>query len=229
MIEKNPFETIRQYYYTDDGDINWWIDEDELQSFRDEWSEEIASGSVRLEDERIIRGHEYNKWLNGNVWGDHEGYITLEKCPACGHLLIRPNENDSDTAGQVDAKSARYCSNYLEEDNECDYVNEEMKRLNEARERFWERSYETESKSAKLREPDLTLEQFMEKYNVRALTDKICLRCKQEVKASDYFIMSGYAVVEYMDGHAEDCENNGPAVLVPVSEKEKRSWNAILG
>jgi hypothetical protein len=228
MEKVNPFIRIKQYKYTDHeldengeiklfGNFMWWIDEDDLEDFKEVHADGFESGEIKLIEERVIKGVDYNNWLIGNVYGDYEGKYVDETCPKCGHLLVLPDLIDHDRDPRPSGDE-RFCSN-----NECDHTNAEYDNYLAEDEKFWE---ELASKpEVKIKEPGQTLEEFNEKYGMEAPVEMECIKCKRIVPAKEWYRNKGYAVVSYKH---ENCSNQGPSMAVPLG-KEAEKWANLLG
>lgn len=221
---RNAFERVKQYYVDDGGDIHWWIDEDELEDFKNNWLDGVNWEEVhKPEDVRELSGHEWNKWMVGQPFGDYEGTFIDEDCPECGHFLVLATCNHEELA--EDQSKLKHCSEF----NDCSYETPEMKEYCKKVEEYWTRPKE-KKESPKFREPGQTLEQFCEKYKIE-LSRKVntfCVCCKMKVEPSDYYVITGYAMVVFGKGHAEKCENKHcPVTAVPIG-KERDKWSKIL-
>lgn len=110
MKKVNPFVFIKQHFYeSEDGEHLYWVDEEDLETFKENFSDYLEEGIIKKTDERNIKGVEYNKWIVGLVFGDCEGEIVDEECPICQHLLVSDYVKEN----------ARYCSSF-----DCEYQNE---------------------------------------------------------------------------------------------------------
>lgn len=209
MKKVNPFVYINQYFYTNDNDVHWWIDEDELETFKSDWEEEIKSGEMYSTETRKIKGNDYNKWLIENCpFGDYEGDFVDEECPKCDHILVRPTD---------EIYKDRFCSNF-----ECDYENEHFSNR---------KTKEMEERESNKSKPDIKVienleyKEFCEKYGIRSSSyTKECVICKKIVGVKSWYLIKGYAVVSY---EHDDCKNAGPCVAVPIG-KTKETWNNLL-
>ena len=210
MKKKTSFEKVKQYFFSDKGDLNWWVDEEDLEDHKEVWEDNPEM--LEVKKERTISGHEYNKWLIGNVYGDYEGNFTDEEC-SCGHLLIFPD--DGDCKGKE-----RFCSSH-----DCEFVNKEMKEYQDAEEVKWKRISDA-PELPRFREEGQTIEEFMKKYGFTTFKpeDKTCVVCKKQVEVSDFYRTAEYAAVLF---EHEGCTNKGPAIFIPQGKKAE-DWAKIL-
>lgn len=235
MKKKNPFERFKQYYYSDNdfdekgevtsrGDINWWIDEDDLEDFKEQWEEQLTSGDIKLIEEREINGKEYNEWIIGNYFGDFEGKYMDEECPECQCLLVDPECREHDDSNHEFKRvqptgKERFCSNH-----ECEYVSEEFDAYLKSDEEFWT-WLGKQPELPKFREDGQTFEEFCEKYGFEAKPTMECITCKNIVPYSDFYRNKMGAHISYSH---DECTNKGPSIYRPLG-KEAEKWASLLG
>lgn len=237
MKKKNPFERFKQYYYTDSefdangeitshGDINWWIDEEDLEDFKEMWEEQIAAGEVVRLEEREINGKQYNEWINGNIFGDYEGTFVDEECPECQHLLINPDniqhtlDEDKEFVRVQPSDKDRFCSN-----SECSYESPEQIAYRKSDNDYWNWLHE-QPELPKFREPGQTLEEFCQQYEFSDIKNPTtCTVCKRQVPVSDFYRNKLGAFISY---EHDDCSNGGPTIIRPLG-KEAEKWGKLLG
>jgi DNA-directed RNA polymerase subunit M/transcription elongation factor TFIIS len=222
VMRKNDFVWVKQFLIFDtEGEMNCWVDEEDLEDFKETFSDCFEDGSMKTTEERSLRGKDWNKFLIENTtYGDHEGDFINEDCPMCGHFLIRPhvfyNEKD---------ELFRHCS-------DCDYQNDLLLEAIKKREEEYE-GLRNKPPSPKFREPDLTVEEFAEKYKLRFndkkdTTFEKCVMCKKPFILDEYFVQGGYAMITFKHEKDEGCANKGGTMATPISKKEKDFWRTII-
>jgi len=228
-LKTNLFECITQHYVEDGYDMHWWIDDEDLEDFKETWSdafeEENEEYKAKITDTRELSGKEWNEWWIGGTYGDCEGIITNEPCPKCEHILVDPEELEEPTA--------RFCSNH-----ECDYINEAYEAYSKKLKKTFSRD-SNEPPEIKIRLEGEDVFQFCKRVGLQmdARNDKFyikdntywspCIVCKKDIPVSDFYIgqRSGFAVVHFSH---EDCSNGGPSVGVPFKQKTKDEWDNLL-
>jgi len=196
---ENLFERIVQYYVSDkDDNINWWVNEEDMANFRISHKDFFDEDPDFVKETRTISGKEFNDWLIGNTFGDHEGSFIDKDCPECGHLLV---VRDEDLPDEV------FCS-------DCDYCSEEMIKADN------DFDIELKQPEVKLRIPGDTLEEFKNRYGFsEGIEETVCIICKKVVPVSDFYRGRDMAVIDYKH---EGCTNGGPSVCRPLGELEKK-------
>lgn len=229
MRRKNPFKRTTQYYVDDGENISWWVDEDELEEFKQQWCSDNGEDGPKWEDifkgkTRELSGKEWNDWMIGSPWGDYEGTIIDKDCPLCGCFLVNPDEGGYHS-DSYDG-SEEHCSNY-----DCDYKNQKM--VDALAIIATKRKEDAETPPLpEFREPGQTVEEFAEKYGICLETKEknppVCTQCKNITSVSDFYRTKDCAIIIYGKGHAEDCKNKDcPALLVPLG-KQREFWRKIF-
>lgn len=223
---RNPFVRVKQFYVEDENfDMNWWIDEEDLESFKKNWCCEKGEDGPKWEDchkgdTRELSGKAWNEWMIGSHWGDFEGIFMDEDCPECGCFLIQPAGLDEELA----TGKERHCSSH-----DCVYTNTAFDTYSRIDQDKWD-EIRNAPEPPKFRIEGETVEKFAERHGIdlERMADKDCVKCKQTTAPNDWYQTKSYAAIIYGEGHAEDCDNKGcPATLRPLGE-ELDKWLKIL-
>jgi hypothetical protein len=206
----NLFEQIKQFHVQDGPDLNWFIDECDMENFKEMCPDLFEDGQNPVVGERVLNGKEWNEWAIGSVWGDFEGHVVDEDCPKCGHLLVAPNEAVDEFKG----RKPRYCS-------ECEFVNEDLLEIEKEEEKERE-ALRNEPPKPKFRVAGQTLQEFCAHYEIDFEKKQFseCYRCKAAMVASDFYRVSHYAVISYSHKEESSCVNQ-PFMFKPLGEKQK--------
>lgn len=199
----------------DDNDIDWWIDDEDLEDYSDHFEEYPEA----LIETREISGLEWNNKVVGSIYDDHQGFYLDEDCPECGHFLVHPN-SIGDLYREEVPLTMKHCSNL-----ECKYATFD----------FIEASLKADQPKVvkewtKLRLVNETIEEFCHRNKLSLFERngdfvmKECIVCKQQkLEPDDWYQTKEYAVVTF---NHEGCDN-GPCTMVPLGDK-KKEWSKLF-
>lgn len=67
---KNDFIWVKQFFIKDKNEeMSCWVDEDELEDFKTTFSDSFEEGDLTIEEERSIRGRDWNLFIISYVDG----------------------------------------------------------------------------------------------------------------------------------------------------------------
>lgn len=218
---RNPFEQVKMWTIHDPDNGSWW--HEDFESFKDDLRNYVQDdkplSQVGIEVSfKKMNGKAYNEMLVGSVFGDHEATFVDFDCPKCGHMAVNPNGHEEESL---------HCSSH-----DCDWMNEQCTKVFKEEEEEWSKiRSKSKEETPKIRLEGDTLEAFMDRYGFEKLKgkglEKECVKCKQTVTPSDFYLSFGYAIVDY--AHKEKECDNGMCVLIPASKEEKKKWGELLG
>ena len=215
------FGHIKFYYVTEvvpEGEEPKWMteygyeivdyDKDSVQS----WLDDVKGNLDNMPDFnfelRKMRNVDYmKKHVIDQPFDDLSNRFVDEECPECSHLLVMHSDN------------GKFCSNH-----DCPYMDEDFRKYKE--------SFKVDRSappSPKFREAGQTIEEFMEKYGFKPLSEDLdrCVECNERPEVSDFYRTKSGAFIEYLNGHAEDCTNKGPCQIRPLGDFIKRNRDAL--